>query len=365
MASVAVTMAGLAKTGKNIAGYVPTGTSELNYFVSDNVNLPAVAYLLDSIPECKKALIFTDLPDKHWILTYTGRTVKRVADLGSLSPKDKRKVPDIKSTKELTGLRLKTLAGDRAITAPIPGGGLYDAALRLKGSGGKGTPATGRNKGLERALRYYMLGAYSLLGLCADAGYSEGNYIAAVMVNDKGSILSFGVNTGWFHHGEVNMLLNYFSKDGNKTSETFAENTIVFSTLTPCQQCTNYLLACKPTKSHIYIGQEDTGEFGKAGAAHFEFLDKVTKAPMLLPIQGDALRGRAVHSHLASKMSEGEGTIASKIGENCKTILKGTVNAIDHKLHKSRDTSSEEQAIKEAVLHYLGMWLLTVTLSVS
>jgi tRNA(Arg) A34 adenosine deaminase TadA len=344
----------LAGTEYNVAGYLEgnSGSTVLRYIRTKNVNTPAVAIVLDSVPETARP-VYTNLSPDHWILTYTGKDVVCVTPAHSQL---------VNSATAIDSPKLALVGGDRASTQPITGGGLYGAAERLC-SGKKGT--TKSEHALEAVVRYYMLAAYSLLGICADAGYSDGNYIAAIMVDDKGSILSFGVNSGWFHHGEVNMLLNYFSKSGNGLKTTYPENTIVFSTLTPCRQCTKYLLATKPAKSIIYIGQEDTGDFGKEGADHFSFLDQVTKPPrMVSPVTGSALHKVEIHSHLSSKMVKGKGTTASQIGKNCKQALLGSANTLVKKTLKDRSGKDpEEQAIKDGVLSYLTYWLGTVDLT--
>jgi hypothetical protein len=350
---------GLATGGKNVAGYIEKSGEKKTfvYVLSESLNLPAAAYVMDTAGKAAKT-VYTNLANDHWILTYTKRRPLYCVT-------DETADPRVDVTRPLGGAKLSVLGGDRASLEPIPGGGLYAAAKRLAG-GGKGNVAKGKDNGLERALRYYMLAGYSLLGLCAEAGYSEGNYIAALMVSDTGKILSFGVNSGFFHHGEVNMLFNYFSRPGNSTKAKFEENTIVFSTLTPCKQCTDYLLACKPTESHIYIGQADTGEFGKEGAKYFEFLDKVTKPPNIMAMYSSTLKKEALHSHLSSKMNTEEGMIAKQIGLKCKETLLGSAKTFVAKTLKDREGQGdpEEQALKHAVLTYLAGWLGTVSLTV-
>jgi tRNA(Arg) A34 adenosine deaminase TadA len=360
----------LATGGKNVAGYIEErgGKNTFVYVQSKSLNLPAAAYVMDTLGTDKDLYnIFTNLPWDHWFLTYTtnNEDVVRVTD-ATLEPW-------VDDTRPLNGATLSVLGGDRAILEPIPGGGLYDTAERLA-AGGKGN--TGRDKGLERALRYYLLAGHSLLGLCAEGGYSQGNYIAALMVGDTGKILSFGVNSSYWHHGEVNMLFNYFSREGNSTKPKFEEKTIVFSTLTPCKQCTDYLLACRPTKSHIYIGQEDTGSFGEEGANYFEFLDDVTKPLQIQPIDG-GLKRVALHSHLSNQIRNKRGTVAKNIGRYCQEILKQSKEFFVKKTHKDRDDlkredkkgvekdrNKEEQDLKRDVLSYLAAWLDTVNLTV-
>ncbi len=282
-----------------------------------------------------------------------------------------------------------------SLSGPLKGGGLFQAAKDLtdkaaiyKEEGAKKVSTT--EKGLHRAVRYYMLAAYSILGKCATQKYEGGNYIAALMVDDTGTILSYGINSGWFHHGEVNMLLNYFK--ANPTATQFPSKTIVFSTLTPCKQCSKYLEDARPTDSIIFMGQNDPGTLGRVGEKHAVYLSSVTD-PILnrvaKPIMkskvvgtktvkgwgkestvqvmeeyqdGEKVERYALDAALSDKMGPGA-SVAEQIGTKCNLILNQSMVTLTHKFDKVRANNQEgsDQAVKIPVLSYLRSWIAGVS----
>jgi len=292
--------------------------------------------------------------------------------------------------------KVRVLAGKGPSTSPLRGGGLYQAAKNLHDSDSlvsyRESDDHSRDKGLHRALRYYMLAAYALLGKSAEAGYSEGNYIAALLVDDDGNILSYGVNSGWFHHGETNMLLHYFSEHAAQTQ--FPANTIIFSTLTPCKQCSKFLESTRPGNSVIFIGQEDTGGRGSEGEKYGVHLSAVTDpirnrvarpvmadrdtgkvrtvggawgkaattAPVMERVQiGETVEKPILETLLAQKMQEGA-TIAEQVGKHCGEILIQSRGTFTRKHAKVRDQRLDDQLVKYQVLDYLNTWMKGVKL---
>lgn len=347
----------------NCAGYFNTDGS-FDFCFSANQRIPAAAYVLDHLKaKClneRKTQIFTNIREDHWIRTYFKNviSIQSSQDLVrkcKIAGTDKKQGKCIDSSFDLN-------AGFHSDTPPL-GGGLYEAAKNIKSQ-----PTAGREKAMARVLRYYMLACYSLLALEKEVGYNGGNYVAALLVSDKGEILSYGINNGQsrasFHHAEVNMLLSYFSRN---PGAKFPDKSIVFSTLTPCKQCTDYLIESRSQNSVIFFGQKDTGPSGSAGEAIGEAISDVTKPLHGSTISTSGIRKIQIDQSLNSCHS-GDSSIASKIGKSgaSATILQSAIDKFDHKLHKisERSTStpeeSEESIIKDKVLTYLGMFMLTI-----
>jgi len=350
------------KSCASCAGYFnPDGT--FDYCFSANPRIPAAAYVLDHLKTKgldRKTQIFTNIPEKHWIKTYF-KNVISIMGAQDLTAKCKIIGNDKKRGQRIDS-PLALNAGFYAGAPPLDGG-LYDAAKNIKND-----PSPGRQKAMARVLRYYMLACYSLLALEKEFGYTGGNYVAALLVSDKGEILSYGINNGQasasFHHAEVNMLLNYF---GHNPGQKFPDKSIVFSTLTPCMQCTDYLIESRPQNSIIFFGQKDTGPSGSAGEAIGEAISDVTKPLHGSEVSSSGIRKIQIDQSLNSCHS-GDKSIASKIGKNDTSakILYSAIDKFDQKLHKISERPSsnpdemEESTIKDKVLTYLGMFMLTV-----
>jgi tRNA(Arg) A34 adenosine deaminase TadA len=373
----------------NIAGYVRDGT--FHYYVSKSENLPAAAAVLDTSRPFG-ALVYTNLKKTHWLYTYTtagddGGEAALAYVHDSAAAANDAKAITIRP-------RYKVVAG--AGTAPGPiGGGLFQAAKDLRDhptSYKTGPKLHTQEKGLHRALRYYMLAAYSVLGKCFGGSYNRGNYIAALMVDDSGKILSYGINSGWYHHGEVNMLLNYFA--ANAASGKFPSNTVIFSTLTPCLQCATYLQSTRPDDSIIFMGQPDTGGKGQVGERYGTYLrgitdplsnrtlinttkqvqvgtevkkvwGKETVQPVYETRPDVKVEKYKVDDTLTSKMESGA-NIASQIGQKGGIVLSESLTTLMYKSTKGRAEGKEFQdnAVKKAVLAYLIGWVNSVGTSV-
>lgn len=351
-----------ANPARNIAGYLDAHN---NFVWIDRPGvsiLPAAAYLADYIVRngwsLRNSTIYTSLPANHWITTYF-KNIKTAGEIGNATYE---KI-NAASLDAISGeLKLNLFSGFNQSAAPIAGGGLYEAAEQgLALSPEKQALLTGSRHARVRALRYYMLATYALLGLCKRNGYEGGNYVAAMMVGDDGRVISFGVNNGQsagsFHHAEVNMLLSYF--DANRDAVRYPEKAIVFSTLTPCAQCTAYLKDTRPEKSFIYFGQMDTGKSGAVGAegGFSKAFDNLTK-----PVRGSEINEGMVNKFQISTGIEscmtGGGMIAAQIGrDDPAAYLETAFSALDRKSEKVRSGETEAQkedgAIKASVLNYL------------
>lgn len=357
--------------GANIAGFIDG--KNFKYYESSSTKLPAVVNALQAKAKSNKATIYTNSLEALWIKHYPLIKVKHMDALKSAEGDGAVEVTPVVQVTKKWPRRL----GAMALAAPLAGGGLYAAAAGL--SKDLDLPAGSRKKGLARALRYYMLAAYSLVDISSEESY-EGlrNYVGALLVSDQGKILAAGINTGSYRHAEVSMLLSYFRD--NPTATTIPERSIIFSTLTPCRGCTGYLSAARSTDSVIYFGQEDTGKDGKVGARISAQLSAKTKEPHgqskdILPgsvdvedVGGDGVvSGGSISSihkiqvdkGLASCM--GEGSIATQIGKakESRALIRSSSDALVHKMLKSRQGGDDEHAVKDAVLHYIGQWLGT------
>jgi tRNA(Arg) A34 adenosine deaminase TadA len=188
----------------------------------------------------------------------------------------------------------------------------------------------------------------------------------------------------------VNMLLNYFT--ANPSARQFPSKTIVFSTLTPCKQCSKYLESSRPAESVIFMGQKDTGSLGQVGEKYGVYLSAVTDSilnrvaqPIMksrvvgsttvkgwggktstVPVteqyqEGEKVSHYEVDSSLSEKMGQGA-TVAEQIGQKCNQILIQSMSTLTHKFDKERPTSQErlDQGVKIPVLNYLKLWIESV-----
>lgn len=360
--------------GNNVAGYID-GTV-FKYYKSNNLARPAVVNAILGKAKSNNATVYTNRADALWIRNYPKMKVKLMDQLKPNEGDGAVRVTTAFQTVKKWPRQIAALA----LKAPLPDGGLYAAAAGL--SKGLDLPPGSRKKGLARALRYYMLATYSLVDISSAEGY-EGlkNYVGALLVSDQGQILAAGINTGSFRHAEVSMLLSYFRN--NPTATKVPENSVIFSTLTPCKGCTGFLSVTKSSNCVIYFGQEDTGKDGKVGKKISTQLSEKTKAPVgrskeKLPGEidtddtedtegtGVVAIGTASEIHkvqvdkgLTSCM--GAGSIATQIGKakHAKEVLRSGSEALIHKMLKTRAAKDTESEVKQAVLTYIGQWLGT------
>lgn len=357
---------------KNIrfAGYFDDRTKKFIYCTTTMPHLPAAAYLLDYLKANDKNerefTIYSNILNDHWIRTYFNN-IKAIPNNNAVDSTWTPRGEDWeKSTNPLPRLDLGLPTNTFNLAPPLLGGndGLYVAAKHTK----QENNYVGKKKGLIRVLRYYMLACYSLLAL--KKNYDGGNYVASMLVSDKGQILSYGINTGnsrsSYHHAEVNMLLSYFDKNRHLTN--FPEKSVIFSTLTPCAQCTKFLTDTKPTNSYIFFGQFDEGSSGSQGTSISRGLSNVNK-----PLHGSLVTTSGIAKveidNSLNDCHSGQDYIATRIGKshNSWELLESSITALEHKFSKSRegkedDTTNEiaENEIKAKVLTYLQAWLDTV-----
>lgn len=153
-----------------------------------------------------------------------------------------------------------------AARSPAPlTGGLHAAALAWPQSVSEsGSPGAHVAPGLTGSLHYYALAARTLIALSATCGFSGlHDHVGAILVSDAGAILAAGINTGSYRHAEVSLLVSYFRN--HPKARTLPERCLVFSTLTPCRQCTRYLSLAKAPDTLIRFDEADRGRSGRVG----------------------------------------------------------------------------------------------------
>lgn len=357
-------------TRLNIAGYIynnGNGSFHFYYYESDNLSLPAVINMLEDQWVTRRDTIYTNLPVGHWITEYRGDQVYCTG-----LPKSHWDDGRLQVNPELaTGKRWPKKIIGADLAAPLTQGLHYAARMIM---GNKGDPKPGPNLGVVNALRYYMLATYSLLDISGEESFNGlNNFVAASLVNDQGKILATGINTGSYRHAEVSMLINYFR--ANPEQKKLPAKSVVFSTLTPCRQCTNYLKDTKAADTVIYFGQEDTGKLGrvgksisaalstKTGGAKGQSKTDLTGLGVASDCSPSGVHEVMISSALANCMMPNS-SIASQIGKGTsRKVLATASTALINEVLRDRATGDTQQSIESAVLHYVTGWLGRVTSS--
>lgn len=333
---------------KSVAAYLsdaraPTATrpkAKLLYHLSPPL-VPAATALYKL---AGRSDVYTDLPAKHWLLTYmdgdtvllnaAGKTAKRYASL-------EWEIAGVEAKPAITIFQGKYVASE---DGPIAGGGLAKVAKAVAARRpGAGAYVEGsKEAALERALRYYQLAAYGLIGRAKNAGMMIGHYVGAIMVNDKGGIVGWGINTNKglkdFHHAEVNMMLAYFQ---STSAAKLPASHLVFSSLTPCEQCGSLLSSALGETNTVFYGQMDTGKAGRKGASMSSSTDSVCKPVAVHPKGGARM---PVSSKLTGCVPEGA-SIASALKKSAEadTLLKDAAGDFERRLDKRTDEANNER----------------------
>lgn len=218
----------------------------------------------------------------------------------------------------------------------------------------------------SRLLRYYMLATYAL------ASHSRRHHpIAAMLVDTHGNILSSGVNSGWWRHAETSMMFNYFLD--NPHASMIPPRSIIFSTLCPCEMCTEYMRAWNTSDQPavIFFGQFDPGPSGSAGDSNPRTvqLAEVMKEPTVIAEDQD-LKGAYVYTSTVHKARVEYGLQESCKGDggNIAERLRASTQAetlfllaqkklTETKLGKTRSQNDPTAQQKLEVLEYLKNFL--------
>jgi len=357
--------------GKNVAGYLfgASKPQEFRYFSSDRLVLPA---FVNALQAAKNKDIFTNLASKPWISNLLPE-VKALSYLKSTEGPGATPIAAVEQTQLSWPSRI---VSPGAGAAPLDGGGLHASALGIKNGAGA-APAGSRALGLQRALRYYMLAAYAIVDISGQEAFNGlKHYIGSLLVADNGQILAAGIHTGSYRHAEVSTLISYFRD--NSTAAGLPTRAILFSTLTPCKQCTTYLQSTMAHDTVIYFGQPDTGKFGRAGKAISSQLSEKTKPLMgrvkapptpdvgpsetdlgvVVPSTASGVRKIEIDTSLTSVMVAKK-SIGEQLGsaQDSRDILRSASDALIHKALKDRKSDNDEEAVKQAVLQYVTGWL--------
>lgn len=376
-------LSGTKATTKNMAGYLSAPKPgekdkdyEFRYLDSVNPRLPAFVNVLCDKKVPKNAKIYTNYDTAPWPKSI----VDSIKGLSSFTPENADGARPIKPVLLTTRNWPSQVCGSN-FAAPLPEGGLVEAARTASAT----TAENSRKRGLQRALRYYMLASYALIDISREESFKGlKNYVGALMVSDTGKILAAGINTGSFRHAEVSLLISYFRN--NPLATSIPTDCVIFSTLTPCVQCTRYLEeSMSSPRNMIYFGQTDTGKDGKVGMRISDRLADKTKAPQgrvkgeltgaLKQMEDDGVEENdspvvclattgAVHKvKMAAGLSGcmGGGSIATSIGKSAdaKKVIAGASEALIHKMLKERTGGNAETDVKQAALTYIGQYLGT------
>jgi tRNA(Arg) A34 adenosine deaminase TadA len=241
-------------------------------------------------------------------------------------------------------IRGAVVTGPLNLVPVIPGGGLFQAAQSMSSFD---HALSGRMKGLQRALRYYQLAAYALVAR-ANTQAPLDKLVGAILVNDVGNILAWGANAGGWRHAELNLIRAWHRRHNATT--LFDDRTMLFSTLTPCGQCSCALADAKPARCELYYGQVDDGDLGSIGreiSAEFDYV-----GPKLVKV-GAGNNDRVLADQLYMAAAAGpaqQRALALPWYQRAETDLR-------RKRIKLRAPQDEEQVIKRDVLGHIVRFL--------
>ncbi len=348
----------LLHPGKSIAAYLePAGNGitpavkpTLHFHVSNHVAIPAAAAMLDALEDGR--VVYTNLAPDHWLTTYMSGQLVHMGNVAGCAKLKKwqRDSVDWVVSKVAPAQGMALRIGGRFLgdgPGPIGGGGLGAAAKTVAARPAMADPGKGRDKAIERALRYYALASYAVISRARHHSMMLGNYVGAILVSDSGRIMGWGFNSTSYHHAEVNLTLAYLMANPGATA--LPANSVVFSSLTPCKQCATLLQTVRKDTNTIFYGQYDSGEFGKVGADTSAKIDTVTK-----PVVVGAKPARTeVAKTLTSEVAKSN--IAKNIGESAqaKDLIDKTLDEIGRRALKERKAEDPEQAVKAAVLQHI------------
>ena len=265
----------------DVAGYLrpsdrsPDDPHRFVYWRSSNAMLPAFVNCLEDGGDMRR--VYTSHERAPWVRP-RGPGVKRRDNLRPDAGDGSLPIEPVPMTTRRWPARVAGPAGP----APLAGG-LHAAALaaaRGAGTGAVGTGSVGTGGGdggdraseLIRSLRHYALATRTLIESSARSGFAGlHDHVGALLVSDAGAILAAGINTGSYRHAEVSLLLSWFRD--HPRARTLPARSVVFTTLTPCRQCTRYLSLAMAPDTLVLFDEADTGRAGRVGERIAERLD--------------------------------------------------------------------------------------------
>ena len=354
--------------GDDVAGYLepgdpPSGTPHrFVHWRSSNPMLPAFVNCLEGGGDMRR--IYTDRESAPWVRP-RGPGVKRRAVLRPDVGDGALPIDPVPMTTRSWPARVAVPVGP----APLSGG-LHAAALSSSPESRTdpaddrgGRDAAGHDRpGPARALGHYALAARTLIAASASSGFAGvHDHVGAILVDDAGAVLAAGINTGSYRHAEVSLLLSWF-RDHPRARALPAKCT-VFTTLTPCRQCTRYLLLAKASDTLVRFDEADAGRSGRVGeriaeriasgiasgidpAGDFEACSGV--------VSGNADTTREAERRAVRNAGEGGRSRIARAREARRTLLDAAM--------RSREADPRERSAEAAVLAYLARWVRTATI---
>ena len=256
--------------GDDMAGYLqpprsPGDPHRFLYWRSRNAMLPAFVNCLEDGGDMRR--IYTNRERAPWVRP-RGPGVKRRDNLRPDTGDGCLPIEPVPMASRRWPARVSGPEGP----APLRGG-LHAAAQSAVRGGSPGGGGSGRGASEPiRPLRLYALATRTLIEASAASGFAGvHDHVGALLVGDDGAILAAGINTGSYRHAEVSLLLSWF-RDHPEAS-TLPARSVVFTTLTPCRQCTRYLSLARAPDTLIRFDEADAGRSGRVGERIAERLD--------------------------------------------------------------------------------------------
>ena len=326
------------------------------YWRSSNPMLPAFVNCLEGGGDMRR--IYTNHESAPWVRP-RGPGVKRRAVLRADDGDGSLVIEPVPMTTRSWPARVAVPVGP----GPLPGG-LHAAALspapRTGPADDRGAPdAAGHDApGLTRALGHYALAARTLIAASAASGFAGSHdHVGAILIDDAGRILAAGVNTGSYRHAEVSLLLSWFRD--HPRARTLPAKSVVLSTLTPCRQCTRYLLLAKAPDTLVRFDEADAGRSGRVGERIAERTDPGMDPgidPGIGPGIGPGHAGATREAERRAVRNAGEAG-PSRIGR-ARAARRTLLDAAE----RGRGADPRERSAEAAVLAYLAGWIRTATL---
>ena len=351
--------------GDDVAGYLEPGDRSSGaphrfvHWRSSNPMLPAFVNCLEGGGDMRR--IYTDRESAPWVRP-RGPGVKRRAVLR----------PDVgDGALPIEPVPMATRSWPARVAVPVGpaplSGGLHAAALSSTSSKSRTEPADDRGERdavghgrpeLARALDRYALAVRTLIAASASSGFAGvHDHVGAILVDDAGAVLAAGINTGSYRHAEVSLLLSWFRD--HPRARTLPPKSVVFTTLTPCRQCTSYLLLAKAPDTLVRFDEADAGRSGRVGERIAERIesgiDPTGDSEVCSGVgSGDAVATREAERRAVRNAGEGGRSRIDRAREARRILLDAAA--------RSREADPRGRSAEAAVLAYLARWVRTATI---
>ena len=351
--------------GDDIAGYLEPGDPAAGaphrfvHWRSSNPMLPAFVNCLEGGGDMRR--IYTDRESAPWVRP-RGPGVKRRAVLRPDVGDGALPIEPVPMTTRSWPARVSVPVGP----APLSGG-LHATALSASSESrtgpahdrvGRDAAGHGRPAEPVRALGQYVLAVRTLIAASASSGFAGvHDHVGAILVDDAGAVLAAGINTGSYRHAEVSLLLSWFRD--HPRARTLPAKCTVFTTLTPCRQCTRYLTLAKAPDTLVRFDEADAGRSGRVGE---RIAERIASG---VDPAGDSEFGSEFGSGGADATREAERRAVRNAGEGGRSRIDRAREARRTLLdaaERSRGADPRGRSAEAAVLAYLARWVRTATL---